>query len=126
MALIVIAEDEFLLANVLVDLLEDADHEVVLAPHGRAAFEFVKQKRPDLLITDYMMPLMNGQELALAVRGDPALAALPILLISGAQGHIGASRPDLFDVVQEKPFTIEVLPMTVDGLLRHGRRSGHK
>jgi len=58
------------------------------------------------VITDFMMPVMDGLEFARAVRQRPAFADLPVFLMSGAQGSIGRASPDLFNVVFDKPFDI--------------------
>jgi CheY-like chemotaxis protein len=115
--LIVIAEDEYLLADILEMLLVDAGHEVVSAPHGVAALELVRGRQPALLITDFMMPMMTGLELAEAIRKDVALDALPIILVSGAQGAIGRSHPEMFDAVLDKPYDIDEMLNTVERLL---------
>ena len=117
MALIVIAEDEFLVADVLAIMLEDAGHEVVSAAHGKAALALVRDKRPSLVITDFMMPLMTGLELAQAIRADSELSHIPIILVSGAQGSIGRANPTVFDAVLDKPFNEEKLIAAVAGLL---------
>lgn len=117
MPLIVIAEDEFLIADVLAMMLEDAGHEVVAAPHGKAALALVRQRRPDLVITDFMMPLMTGLELAQAIREDEALKDIPIILVSGAQGSIGRARPDVFDAVLDKPYQEKTLMAAVNAVL---------
>lgn len=113
---IVVAEDEFLIADMLVFSLEDAGHEVRDAAHGAAALELIRQQVPDLIITDFMMPLMTGLELAQAVRADQALQHIPILLVSGAQGAIARDRADLFDLVLDKPYDIERLLAAVEQL----------
>lgn len=104
MALIVIAEDEFLIADVLSIMLEEAGHEVEAAPHGLAALTLVKERRPELVITDFMMPLMTGLELAQAIREDDELSQIPIILVSGAQASIGRAHPEMFDAVLDKPY----------------------
>lgn len=124
MALIVVAEDEVLLADLLADFLEDAGYEVALAPHGVAALNLLKKRKPDLLISDYMMPLMTGAELAEAVRKHPDLNNLPILLVSGAQAHLAKLRPDLFNAVLHKPYTPRQLMEVVHGLLNGASLSG--
>lgn len=105
MAMIVLAEDEFLIAEMMADFLRDAGHEVRTAAHGRGALKLVRDLRPDVLITDYMMPLMTGVELAEVIRSDPDLAGLPIILVSGAQAHLARGRSELFSVILEKPYT---------------------
>ena len=106
---IVVAEDEFLIADMLVVSLEEAGHEVHDAEHGAAALKLVRELNPDLVITDFMMPLMTGLELAEAIRGDSALQRIPIVLVSGAQGNIARSRDDLFDLVFDKPYAMDQL-----------------
>lgn len=124
MALILIAEDEYLLAVMLAGFLEDAGHEVRMAPHGAAALMLLEERRPDLLISDYMMPLMNGVELAEAVRKHAFLGSMPILLVSGAQGHLARSRPDLFTAVLDKPYAAKELLEVVQRLLAEAGPSG--
>jgi Response regulator containing CheY-like receiver domain and AraC-type DNA-binding domain len=106
---IVIAEDEFLIADMLASVLEDAGHVVRSAPDGVVALELIRQDPPDLIITDFMMPLMTGLELAECLRGDPEFRDLPIMLVSGAQGAIARSRADLFDRVIDKPYHFDAL-----------------
>jgi DNA-binding response OmpR family regulator len=121
MAMIVIAEDEFLIADMLAMYLEDAGHEPIVHPNGEAAFEYIRDKSVDLLITDFMMPRMTGLELATAVRSDPAKCDLPIILVSGAQTSIGRAHPALFDVVLDKPYSLEKLLKIAEDLIREGR-----
>lgn len=117
MAVIVIAEDEFLLADMLQVFLEDEGHEVSAAPHGLAALELIKTLRPAVVITDFMMPLMTGLELAQAVRADDVLSKTPIILVSGAQGSIGRAHPEVFDVVMDKPYGLDDLLAVVNRLI---------
>lgn len=121
MALIVIAEDEFLLSDMLESVLEDAGYQAVSATHGVAALNLIHERKPDLVITDFMMPLMTGLELAAAIRSDPMLEALPVILVSGAQGGIGRSHPEMFDCVLDKPYDIDRLLAEVAALLENGR-----
>lgn len=114
---IVVAEDEFLIADMLVMSLQDAGHEVRDAPHGVAALKLIRDMVPDLVITDFMMPLMTGLELAEAMRADGELNAIPIFLVSGAQGAIARKRDDLFDMVLDKPYPMDWLLEAVDKLV---------
>lgn len=122
MALIVIAEDEFLIAEVITIMLEEAGHEVEAAPHGVAALELVMQKRPDLILTDFMMPLMTGLELAQAVRAIPDFANIPIILMSGAQASIGKAHPEAFNAVLQKPYEEKHLLKAIEDLINTKNR----
>jgi CheY-like chemotaxis protein len=117
MALIVVVDDEFLLASLLANLLADEGHEVVTAAHGRAALQLIRDRKPALVITDFMMPLMTGLELAQALRADADLADLPIILVSGAQGTIGRQQECLFAAVLDKPYEHSLMLEMVTALL---------
>jgi CheY-like chemotaxis protein len=101
--------------------LEDEGHEVAAAPHGIAALELIRERRPALIITDFMMPLMTGLELAHAVRDDTLLADIPIILVSGAQGSIGRAHPEAFDEVMDKPYSLNKLLTVVNRLLERSK-----
>lgn len=109
MALIVVADDEYFLAALLADILEDEGHEVVTAPHGKAALEAIRERRPALLITDFMMPLMTGLELAWCIRADDKIADIPIILVSGAQASIAREHSELFTAILDKPYQTQVV-----------------
>jgi CheY-like chemotaxis protein len=117
MALIVIADDEVLLAELLADLLEDAGYDVLTAPHGKVALDLIRSRRPDLLITDFMMPLMTGLELAEQVRADGDMRTLPIILMTGAQGLLARQSAGLFDEVVDKPYDARELIEVIARLL---------
>lgn len=113
---IVIAEDEFLIADMLVISLEEAGHDVRGAAHGADALTLIRDDIPDLVITDFMMPLMTGLELAEAMQADAVLRAVPIILVSGAQGAIARGRKDLFHLVLDKPYAMQDLLDAVEAL----------
>lgn len=117
MALIVVADDEYLLAAMLADILEDEGHETTLASHGQEALERIRTRRPALLITDFMMPIMTGLELAQAIKADQEISDIPIILVSGAQGDIARQHGDLFAEVLDKPYRHTDLVAAVERLL---------
>ncbi len=104
MALILVADDEVLLSDILAVMLMDDGHEVMTAPHGRAALQMIRERKPALVITDFMMPLMTGLELAQALKADAELADLPVILLTGAQGDIARRHHELFRAVIDKPY----------------------
>jgi two-component system response regulator VicR len=106
MTTVLIIDDEYLIADILSYALEDEGYLTVKAGSGQKALDILDRERPELIITDYMMPGMNGIELAEAVRQRPGMEATPMMLMSGAQAHLGIARPDLFFTVFEKPFDI--------------------
>lgn len=117
MSTILVVDDEYLIADILGYALEDEGFMVVKAGNGRKGLEVLERERPALIITDFMMPGMDGLEFATAVRALPSANHLPIILMSGAQAHIGMERSDLFDAVLDKPFNIDLVIAQVRRLL---------
>ena len=119
-ASILIVDDEFGLAEMLRDMLRDAGFEVTLAINGRLALEILDEGKVDLVLTDMMMPVMDGAELAAAMRGDSKHRDTPIIMMTS----LPTARPQpegLFDAVLRKPFTPDVLLETLGSCLRHAR-----
>jgi CheY-like chemotaxis protein len=117
MTTILVVDDEFLVADVLAFALEDEGFMVVRASNGRKGLDVFQRDRPVLIITDFMMPVMNGLEFAAAVRAKPEGAQLPIILISGAQADIARQHGHLFAAVFDKPFSVEKITTTVISLV---------
>jgi CheY-like chemotaxis protein len=118
---ILVVDDELLVAEMLAELLQDEGYAVTTAAHGKHALERVRQQHPDLIVTDFMMPLMNGLELAQTLRADPATAGIPIVLVSGGQGQIARQHPEAFDIVLNKPCEVDHLLAAIRRLLAEGR-----
>lgn len=99
MGRILVVDDEPDLLFMLRRILARAGHEITQADNGAVALASVRQSPPDLVITDIMMPVMNGVELIRALRADPATAAIPILSVSG-DSHLAVDA----DAVLAKPY----------------------
>ena len=57
-------------------------YEVRLARDGRGAVESIRQQRPDLVLLDVMMPGMDGMQVLDAIRADPRMTSLPVILVT--------------------------------------------
>jgi CheY-like chemotaxis protein len=113
---VLVVDDEPDLRFALRRVFERAGHEVVEAGDGAAALKSVRRQRPDLLVTDIMMPVMDGVELIRNLRAEPSTAAIPILSVSGdSQLAVDA------DAVLIKPYDWKELIAVAEGLLEKGR-----
>ena len=79
---IVIAEDETVIRNNLARLLRIEGFDVAAGSNGREALALIQQDRPDLVLSDVMMPEMTGHELIRTMRADPYLAHIPAVLLT--------------------------------------------
>src|SRR2546429_5758373 len=79
MATILIVDDRPTNRQFLLTLLGYSDHRLLEAANGAEALERVRTERPDLVITDILMPTMDGYEFVRHLRADPDLASLPVI-----------------------------------------------
>jgi CheY-like chemotaxis protein len=111
---ILLAEDEPGLQEAFTLTLELEGFEVVRASDGREAVTLL-ETLPDLIITDYMMPRMNGLKFIEHIRSRPAFDDVPILLMSAALPR--DVDETIADAFLPKPVTITRLLNTVNSLL---------
>lgn len=84
MATILVVDDEQPVVDLLTDMLEDEGHKVVPAYNGRVALEIVAHQQPDLVISDVMMPFVDGIQLCRRLREEHDAKSLPVILMSAA------------------------------------------
>jgi CheY-like chemotaxis protein len=114
---VLLVDDEISSTEVLALILADAGLQVTTAADARLALERLDEARPDVVITDFMMPGMNGGELVRRIHALPAYREVPVLLISGAPQS--ALRPYAVDYRSflRKPFSLEQFLGAVRALL---------
>jgi DNA-binding response OmpR family regulator len=89
---VVIAEDSRIQAKILIKRLTEAGHAVRWAENGSAALAMVRERRPDIIISDIEMPVMTGYDFCKAVKTDPALRSVPFILMSTLSDPIDIIR----------------------------------
>jgi CheY-like chemotaxis protein len=113
---ILIVDDEFGLAEMLRDMLRESGFEVTLAINGRLALEILEEGKVDVVLTDLMMPVMDGTELAMAMRRDDRHRDTPIIMMTCLP--TAPPQPDgLFNAILRKPFTPDLLLKTLRSCL---------
>ncbi|HEV2488602.1 MAG TPA: response regulator [Candidatus Acidoferrales bacterium] len=84
MTKILIVDDDVQSRQLYVSLLTPFGHQVLEARDGREGLEMAKREKPDLIISDILMPTMNGYEFVTAVRKEPSLKKIPIIFHSAS------------------------------------------
>ncbi len=79
---VLIAEDEANIAELLRFLLERAGHTTRWVADGKSVLDVAREWQPDVLVLDLMLPSLSGFEVLKAVRSDPAIAGLPVLMLT--------------------------------------------
>lgn len=108
---VLVVDDEPDIRYLLRVILEFAGYRVVEAAHGEAALEQVRDSPPQLVLTDQMMPVMNGGELIERLRAEASTKAIPIVMVSGTR----SVQPGA-DALLGKPFDPAELIVLVDRL----------
>lgn len=79
---IVLVEDDVQIARIVQIKLKNKGYEVAHAADGGAGLDLIRQERPDLVLLDVMMPVMDGYTVLRSLKADPALATIPIIMLS--------------------------------------------
>ncbi|MGV3653898.1 MAG: response regulator [Noviherbaspirillum sp.] len=114
--LVLLVDDELDIAQTFAWLFEWNGFDVLCASDGRQALEILGKHEPDIIISDCMMPVMDGVELSRKVRDGPASRKIPVILMSAAPFQHNLSKAE-FDVFLQKPFRFDALLAEVSRLL---------
>jgi CheY-like chemotaxis protein len=106
MAVVLVVDDEVGIANLLADVLSDEGHRVMVAANGHEGFKRAEEERPDLVITDFMMPVTDGAQLIKAMAAHPDLKGVPIFLMSSAPEAALRDKCSGYALFIRKPFRI--------------------
>ncbi len=109
MKTVLVVDDEFGIVSVLEALLEDAGYRVLTAANGRKGLERLAERRPDVAVLDFMMPLMDGAAMARAMREHRDWRDIPIVMMSAVTEASLRARFDGYDAFLRKPFRAEDL-----------------
>lgn len=116
--LLLVVDDDPAVLSYLCQLLDSNEYNVVAASDGASAIAAARERRPDLITMDILMPGMDGEAAISALRRDPELSTIPILVITVKEGYeLGAA-----DAALVKPVDEESLLDALQGLL--GRKAG--
>lgn len=118
-ASILVVDDDQDLREYLIDELTQTADRVYSASNGQRALEFVRKNKVDIIISDVMMPVMDGFEFCSIAKQDPALSRIPFILLTA---RVEAKSRDRglslgADAYLPKPFENELLVKTVNELL---------
>lgn len=114
MAAVLVVDDEQAILDLLVDIIEEAGHTPLTARDGFEALACIYQQRPALIISDIMMPRMDGHTLVRALLDDTALVQIPVILMSAGTALVGT--PSNVIGFLPKPFDLDVVDALVQRL----------
>ena len=125
MATVLVVDDEPLIAMALEAMLKDAGHAVVTAANGRQGLErLAEAPRPDLVLLDMMMPVMNGPAMLAAMADDPDLQGIPVVVLSSLPEEAVRARAQGVAAMLRKPCTAEQVLDAIARALGGARDAG--
>lgn len=103
-----VVDDDSGIRDSLAECLEAEGYRVSTAQNGADALERLAEARPDVIVVDLLMPVMNGYQFLARIREDAALGRIPVVLMSGATPRPGHLLPAA-DALLPKPFELDDL-----------------
>jgi CheY-like chemotaxis protein len=111
---VLVIEDDEPIAEFLRFLLEDLNQQVVVARDGQEGLDQARTCRPDLILLDLTLPVVDGWELARQLKTDPVTSAIPLIAVTGAsRSEENEERASRLDGYLEKPFEVGELEDTL-------------
>ena len=122
---ILVADDEAYILQVVALKLRNAGYDIVTAMDGQEALGILRAQGADLVVTDLQMPHMTGIALARAMSADPALCAIPIIMLTARGNLLREGEADSANIarVVHKPFSPRALLIEIEALLSERRRA---
>lgn len=117
---IITIDDEMPIRSLIRHTLRQEGYEVLEAKDGSEGLDKIRHELPDLVVLDFVMPVMNGAETLKAIRSDPQIAHIPVLLLTGVK-DAAKLEPLLQDSRNDflaKPFLVDMLKERVRKLLQ--------
>jgi len=108
---ILVVEDQEDNRQILRDLLDNAGYEMFEAENGEAALDVLTKRRPDLILMDIQLPIMDGYETTRRIKANPELKDIPIIVVTSyaLSGDEGKARDAGCDAYVTKPYSPRAL-----------------
>ena len=116
---VLIVDDEIHIVHVVAIKLRNNGYDVISAENGAQAFKLVQEEKPDIVVTDLQMPVMNGMELIEKLRQDKTSEALPVILLTARGFAITDEQRKQLQIsaVLSKPFSPKDLLRNIEDVL---------
>jgi CheY-like chemotaxis protein len=124
MKTILIVDDEFSVVESLSEILAFEGYRVLTAGNGAQGLAELAKERPDVVLLDMMMPVMNGLEMLKALRESDSWQSLPVVLMTAAPTKVEDGQTPAWSALLRKPFTIASLRTTLAKVLADSEPSG--
>ncbi len=117
---VVVIDDSVMLLSFVKEILEEKGYSIAIAENGEDGLRLCAQKPPDLVLLDFVLPDMKGDEVCRRLLDNETTARVPVVYVSGFGSDLCAQRAELANVigVLNKPFTSEGLIGAIEKYLK--------
>ncbi len=119
-----VVDDDRLLLRLIEINLTKTGMEVLLADSGREAFRLAQEKRPDIILLDLMMPMMDGYEVMRLLKSSDITKDIPVVMLTAKSSRGDRNRCEEMGAVAyiTKPFNLQNLRKTVSSIVEYASR----
>jgi len=117
MATVLVVDDEFGIVDVLETILTDEGYRVLTACNGKQGLVRLSEEKPDVILSDFMMPILGGGEMLRTMAAQPAYRRIPVIMMSSLGEDVIAERCKGYAAFLHKPFRVAAVLSTVARVL---------
>jgi CheY-like chemotaxis protein len=117
MATVLVVDDEFGIVDVLETVLTDEGYRVLTACNGRQGLVRLSEEKPQVILLDFMMPILGGGDMLRAMASEPAYQRIPVIMMSALSEEAVAERCKGYASFLHKPFRVATVLSTVSRVL---------
>ena len=116
---VLVVDDEIHIVHVVAIKLRNNGYEVTTADNGAEAYDLVCKEKPDIIVTDYQMPVMSGIELVQKLRDDEATRNIPVIMLTARSFAISKAQQEELQIsgCLSKPFSPKELLGNIEDVL---------
>lgn len=117
MATVLVVDDEFGIVDVIDTILTDEGYRVLSACNGKQGLARLAEEKPDMVLLDFMMPILGGAEMLRVMAAELAYQRIPVIMMSSLGETVIAKKCGGYAAFLHKPFRAAVLLRTVARIL---------
>jgi len=116
---VLVVDDEIHIIHVVTIKLRNNGYDVISAENGAAAFELAREEQPDIVVTDFQMPVMTGLELVRELRRNEATKDIPVIMLTARGFAIEDEQKEDLQISEflSKPFSPKELLRSIEDIL---------
>jgi two-component system alkaline phosphatase synthesis response regulator PhoP len=125
---VLVVDDEIHIIHVVAIKLRNNGYEVISAENGNEAFELACEEKPDIIVTDFQMPVMTGLELVQKLRENEATKEIPVIMLTARGFAIEDEQKEELQISEflSKPFSPKELLRSIDDILYQKATAEHE